>query len=281
MAIILDGKTLSATIRDQLAQECAQLRARYSHEVGLAVVLVGDDPASAVYVRNKVEACARVGILSRVVRLAATSSTADVREAIETLNADDTIHGIIVQLPLPAQCDTDALLCAIDPGKDVDGLTPTQRGYLSMGLPCYVPCTPLGVMRLLAAYHINPDGQNAVVVGRSNLVGKPLASLLTRANATVTLCHTHTRDLAEICRRADLLCVSVGRAGLITPDMVREGATVVDVGITRANGRLLGDVDEAVQTKCAYFTPVPGGVGPMTVTMLLHNTLQAYRNAHS
>lgn len=277
---ILDGKTVANKIREQVADRVARIRQEEGVRLSLAVVLVGDDPASLVYVRNKEIAAEEAGILSRTVRMAANATTQEVRQAIEALNRDDTVHGIILQLPLPPQCDATQLQEAIMPQKDVDGLTALSKGCLSKGMPCLTPCTPKGVLRLLQAYSISPAGKHAVVVGRSNLVGKPLASLLLAENATVTVCHSQTQNLAAICQTADILCTSVGKPHLIGAEYVKEGAVVVDVGICRQDGKLLGDVDfDEVAPRCLYITPVPGGIGPMTVAMLLENTLEAYRMA--
>ena len=256
--------------------------AQYRDPITLAVILVGDNPASKVYVANKVKACAEVGYLSRHIVLPADCAEQDVLREIEALNADPAVNGILLQLPLPPQCDETRLLAAIDPDKDVDGLHVVQRGRLFCGLPALLPCTPYGVMKLLEAYGIDPCGKHAVVVGRSNLVGKPLAMMLLNANATVTVCHSRTAGIADVCRQADILCVAVGKPGFVTADMVKEGATVIDVGINRTEAGLKGDVDfEAVAPHCAYITPVPGGVGPMTVTMLMRNTLTAYVAQHA
>lgn len=277
---IMDGKQTAALVRDELRTRAAEAVARYGQPITLAVILVGDDPASAVYVRNKIKACAEVGYQSRSVTLPADCGEEAVLRRIEELNADPAVHGILLQLPLPRGWDEQRLLAAIDPAKDVDGLHVVQRGRLMSGLPALIPCTPAGVMRLLATYGVQVDGKHAVVVGRSNLVGKPLALLLLAANATVTVCHSHTPDLAAVCRTADILCVAIGRPAFITADMVKEGAVVVDVGINRTEAGLVGDVDPAVAPKCSLLTPVPGGVGPMTVAMLMHNTLAAYLSAH-
>ena len=279
--ILIDGKKTAATVRAEIREEARAAVARYADPICLAVILVGDNAASKVYVANKIKACAEVGYESRHIVLPADSTEECVREEIEALNRDPAVHGILLQLPLPAQCDETRLLAAIDPAKDVDGLHVVQRGRLFCGLPSLLPCTPYGVMRLLEAYGVDPAGKRAVVVGRSNLVGKPLAMLLLSADATVTVCHSRTADLAAVCREADILCVAVGRPRFITADMVKEGATVIDVGINRTPEGLVGDVDfDAVAPRCAYITPVPGGVGPMTVTMLMRNTLTAYLAAH-
>ena len=279
--MIIDGKQTAAQVRAEVKQGVEQAVAQYGTPISLAVLVVGENPASAVYVRNKIKACAEVGIRSIEVRLPESATDEDILVEIERCNADDSIHGILLQLPLPPHCHEQDLLAAIHPDKDVDGLHIVQRGRLFCGLPALLPCTPYGVMTLLSAYGIDPKGKHAVVVGRSNLVGKPLAMMLLNANATVTVCHSRTVDLPAVCRTADILCVAVGRAGFITEDMVKPGAVVIDVGINRVDGKLCGDVDyDAVAPKCSLITPVPGGVGPMTVAMLMKNTLTAYLNRH-
>jgi len=280
--ILIDGKQTAKTVRAQIRADAAAATAQYKDTITLAVILVGDNPASKVYVANKVKACAEVGYLSRHIVLPADSTEDAVLREIEALNEDPAVNGILLQLPLPPQLDETRLLAAIDPGKDVDGLHVVQRGRLFSGLPALLPCTPYGVMTLLETYGIDPGGKRAVVLGRSNLVGKPLAMMLLNANATVTVCHSRTADLAAVCREADILCVAVGKPRFVTADMVKEGATVIDVGINRTEAGLVGDVDfDAVAPRCAYITPVPGGVGPMTVTMLMRNTLTAYIAQHT
>ncbi len=272
-AHIIDGKQVAATLRAELATRIASLGFR----PGLAVVLVGDDPASAVYVRNKDRAAGGVGIAARTIRLPMATTQADLLAVIADLNADGDVDGILVQLPLPAHFDQAAVINAIDPAKDVDGLTPTNAGLLAAGVPHLVPCTPKGVMKLLAAAGITLRGTRALVLGRSVLVGKPVAALLTAADATVTLAHSRTRDLAAECRRAEVLVAAVGRPEMVRADWVADGATVIDVGINRlADGRLVGDVafDEC-RAVAGAITPVPGGVGPMTIACLLENTLLA------
>ncbi len=271
---IIDGKAVAAKLRGEIKQQVAKL----GSQPGLAVVLVGNDPASEVYVRNKLKACEEVGMKSFLVRLEADSSFQKVANAIGQLNANADVHGIIVQLPLPKHLDENALIDLISPEKDVDGCTALQKGRLWTGRDSLVACTPYGVMELLKHYDISLEGKRAVVIGRSNLVGKPLAQLLMNANCTVTVCHSRTRDLGEITRSADIVCVAIGKAKFLKADMVKEGAMVVDVGMDRdENGKLCGDVDFAeVAPKCSFITPVPGGVGPMTVTMLIKNTLNAY-----
>lgn len=271
--IKLDGKALAAKIKERVRGEAAALPRR----PGLAVVLVGNDPASRVYVTSKRKDCEECGFYSEEYALLADTTQAELIELVKTLNRREDIDGILVQLPLPKHLDEDAVIGAIDPAKDVDGFHPMNAGNLLIGRPGFLPCTPAGVMDLLEEYGVDPAGKRAVVVGRSNIVGKPMALLLLRANATVTVCHSHTPDLGECCRQADILVAAVGRCGLITPDMVKEGAVVVDVAMNRdENGKLCGDVDYvAVSGKAAYLTPVPGGVGPMTRAALMENTLLA------
>jgi methylenetetrahydrofolate dehydrogenase (NADP+)/methenyltetrahydrofolate cyclohydrolase len=272
-ATLIDGKAVAATLRTALAERVAALPFR----PGLAVVLVGDDPASAVYVRNKDRAAASVGIAARTIRLPADTAQAALLAQVAALNADAAVDGILVQLPLPRHLDARAIIAAIDPAKDVDGLHPVNAGRLADGEPALVPCTPLGVMKLLAAAGIGLRGARALVLGRSNLVGRPVAALLLAADATVTVAHSRTRDLPEECRRADVLIAAVGRPEMVRGEWLRPGAAVIDVGINRLDdGRLVGDV--AFAEACAVasaITPVPGGVGPMTIACLLENTVQA------
>ncbi len=270
----IDGKKIAAEIRAELRDEVARFTRQSGKTVGLAVVLVGDDPASAVYVRNKIRACEEVGIRSFAYTLPADASQSAVEALVTELASDNAVDGILVQLPLPAHLDGERILSLIPPAKDVDGFTAENLGRLVCGERGPVACTPLGVMELLRRSGIDPDGMHAVVVGRSNIVGKPMAMLLLNANATVTVCHTHTKELAKVCAQADLLISAVGVPAFITADMVKEGAVVIDVGISRKDGKLKGDVDfDAVAPKTSYITPVPGGVGPMTIAMLLKNTL--------
>lgn len=279
---IIDGKLVSQETRKDIAAQVAALPVDKCGPIGLAVILVGDNPASQVYVRNKINGCAEVGIKSTLIHLPADSAFDEVMTTIKNLNADPDVNGILLQLPVPKHLDEAALLRAIDPAKDVDGCHYVQKGKLWIGEPEVIPCTPYGVMKLLDYYNIELQGKNAVVVGRSNLVGKPLAQLLLDRNATVTICHSRTRDLGEITRRADIVCVAIGVAKFLKADMVKDGAVVIDVGMDRdENGKLCGDVDFAnVAEKCSYITPVPGGVGPMTVTMLLQNTVNVYKVQH-
>jgi methylenetetrahydrofolate dehydrogenase (NADP+)/methenyltetrahydrofolate cyclohydrolase len=292
-ATIIDGKTIAARVRAQVAEEVAAFAARSGRPPGLATVLVGEDPASAVYVGGKQRACAEVGMTPFDKRLPAEASFAQVAELLDELNADDAVSGVLLQLPVPAHLDGPTLTGMIDPGKDVDGLTPVNAGLLSQGRPGLRPCTPLGVMELLASVDgVGGDrleGAEAVVVGRSNLFGKPMAQLLLEANATVTVCHSRTRDLRAVCARADILIAAVGRARLVGGDYVKPGAVVIDVGMNRltpeqAGNRsgLVGDVDFAAAAEvAAAITPVPGGVGPMTIALLLRNTLRAAQAAHA
>ncbi len=272
-AVVMDGKALAAEIKQALRKRCAAL----SRPPRLAVVLVGDDPASAVYVRNKEQDCAQCGISCADHRLPADTSQQELLALVAELNRDKTVDGILVQLPLPAHLDAGQVLRAIDPEKDVDAFHSENVGRLHLGQPRYLPCTPAGIMALLKKYGIDPAGRHCVVVGRSNIVGKPMAALLLQADATVTVCHSRTPDLHEQCLRADILVSAAGRRGLITADMVKEGAVVVDVAMNRApDGKLCGDVDyAAVAEKAGYITPVPGGVGPMTRAMLMENTYRA------
>jgi methylenetetrahydrofolate dehydrogenase (NADP+)/methenyltetrahydrofolate cyclohydrolase len=274
-AKVIDGKAVAARIREQVRREVAKLPS----PPGLATILVGDDPASAVYVRMKREDSAEVGIASFHHEPGGDVNQEDLAELIESLNADERVHGILLQLPLPDHLDQDPLIGLIDPLKDVDGLTPLSAGLLVQGRSeAIAPCTPAGVMELLHEAGVRLEGTRAVVIGRSILVGKPLAALLLAANATVTHCHSRTRDLAAICREADVVIAAAGQPGLVTGEMVREGATVIDVGTNKVGGKLVGDVDfDSVAVRAGAITPVPGGVGPMTRAMLLVNTLAAAR----
>lgn len=284
MTLLLDGKALANQIQTQLAQEIHALADQGYRPPGLAVVMVGDNPASAAYVRNKERACQRVGIASYGKHLPATATQAEVADLLQQLNADPRVDGILVQLPLPDHLDAVTLLNAIDPDKDADGLHPVNLGRLVRGEPGLRSCTPYGVMRLLESANINLVGANALVVGRSILVGKPMALMLSEANATVTLAHSHTVDLPALMRQADILVAAVGRPGMITAADVKPDSVVIDVGINRVeqpdgSAQLVGDVDFAsVQPVAGAITPVPGGIGPMTVTMLLENTVASYRS---
>ncbi len=280
---IIDGKLVAATTRAQIAQEVAAMRAGgLKREIGLAVIFVGNNPASEVYVRNKIKACEEVGIKSYLCKLPEDSTFEDVAGTIERLNQDPDVTGMILQLPIPKHLDENKLVDLIAPEKDVDGCTAAQKGLLWTGRDSLIACTPFGVMKLLDFYNIPLEGKNAVVVGRSNLVGKPMAQLLLDRNCTVTLCHSRTKNLAEVTSQADIVVVAIGKAKFLKANMVKDGAVVIDVGMDRdENGKLCGDVDFAdVADKCSYITPVPGGVGPMTVTMLIANTLKAYKQAN-
>jgi methylenetetrahydrofolate dehydrogenase (NADP+) / methenyltetrahydrofolate cyclohydrolase len=280
MATVIDGKAVAADVRARVAGEAKELAGKIGRPPGLATVLVGDDPASAIYVRRKREACEEVGIRSFHHEPPGDVSQEDLMALVAELNANDEVDGILCQLPLPEHLDADAVVNALDPGKDVDGLTPISAGRLARNEPGLVPCTPLGVMELLASAGVDPSGKEAVIVGRSNLVGKPLYSLLLGANATVTTCHSRTADLGEVCRRAEILVAAAGKPKLVTGDMIRPGATVIDVGTNRLEEGLVGDVDfDAAKEVAGAITPVPGGVGPMTIAMLLANTVQAARTA--
>lgn len=276
---IIDGKAVASKMRDNIREEVARLVEKTGKQIGLAVILVGDDPASQVYVRNKIKACEEVGLKSFLCKLPADSTFEDVAETINRLNADECVNGMILQLPLPKHLDENSLVDLICPEKDVDGCSFEQKGRLWTGRDSLVACTPLGVIRLLEFYGIETQGKNAVVVGRSNLVGKPLAQLLLDKNCTVTICHSRTRNLGDVTKNADIVCVAIGKTKYLKADMVKDDAVVVDVGMDRdENGKLCGDVDfENVAPKCSYITPVPGGVGPMTVTMLIENTVKAFR----
>lgn len=274
---IIDGKAISAEIRLELAKKAEELKKARGIIPGLAVIMVGDDPASAVYVRNKEKACAELGFHSELYRLPADSSEKEIAGLIDRLNEDNKIHGILLQLPLPKGIDSKGLTDRITLKKDVDAFNPYNVGRISAGDYGFLPCTPAGVMELLKRSGVEIVGKRCVIIGRSNIVGKPMAMLMLNADATVTVCHSKTRDLASVCREADILISAVGKAGFVTADMVREGAVVIDVGMNRnESGKLCGDVDfEAVAPKTSYITPVPGGVGPMTITMLMRNTLYA------
>jgi methylenetetrahydrofolate dehydrogenase (NADP+) / methenyltetrahydrofolate cyclohydrolase len=275
-AELIDGRAIAQQVRDEVRAEVGAWVESGGQRPGLATVLVGDDPASAVYVGGKQRASAEVGIAGFDHRLPQDAAHEDVERKLRELNEDPAVSGILLQLPTPPQVDGAALTEIIDPAKDVDGLTPISAGLLAKGRPGLRPCTPTGVMELLRRHDVELEGAEAVVLGRSDLVGKPLAALLLAANATVTTCHSRTRDLAAVCRRADVLAVAVGRPGLVKGDWVKEGATVIDVGMHRTDRGLTGDVDfEAAAQRARLITPVPGGVGPMTIAMLLRNTLLA------
>ena len=274
-AQLLDGKAMSEELRADIARKVAALKER-GVTPGLAVILVGDDPASQIYVRNKGIGCEKTGMHSVTIRMPEDTTQQALEEQIRALNADPAIHGILVQLPLPPHLDEAAALAAIAPEKDVDGFHVQNAGRLLCGLPGVVACTPRGAMEMIRRTGVDLTGKEAVVVGRSNIVGKPMAMLLLQANCTVTMCHSRTADLASHTRRADILVAAVGKPGFITADMVKPGAIVIDVGINRVDGRVVGDVDfEHVKDVAGWITPVPGGVGRMTITMLLQNTLEA------
>ncbi|HWT23044.1 MAG TPA: bifunctional methylenetetrahydrofolate dehydrogenase/methenyltetrahydrofolate cyclohydrolase FolD [Solirubrobacteraceae bacterium] len=277
-ATIIDGRAIAAEVRKEVARDVAAWVAEGNDAPGLATVLVGDDPASAVYVGGKQKATHEVGMHGFDHRLPADTPQAEVEALLEELNLDPAVSGILLQLPTPAHVDGPGLTWRIDPAKDVDGLTPVSAGLLAKGRPGLRPCTPAGVMELLDRHEVGLEGAEAVVVGRSDLVGKPLAQLLLARHATVTVCHSRTRDLPEVCRRADVLVAAVGRAQMVQGDWVKPGAVVIDVGINRTDAGLVGDVDfERAAGRAGLITPVPGGVGPMTIAMLLRNTLEAAR----
>jgi methylenetetrahydrofolate dehydrogenase (NADP+)/methenyltetrahydrofolate cyclohydrolase len=277
-ATIIDGKAVAEQVRERVRGEVAAFVEENGVKPGLATVLVGDDEASRIYVTRKGEACEEVGMASSHHPLPADTPQEELADLLDDLNADDSVHGILLQLPVPPQIDGAAMVARVDPLKDVDGLNPVNAGLLVQGGDALVPCTPAGVMELLRSVGTELRGAEAVVVGRSKLVGKPLWSLLLAEDATVTTCHSRTRDLAEVCSRADVLIAAVGSPKLVNAEMVREGATVIDVGINRTDDGLVGDVDfDAVVEKAAAITPVPGGVGPMTIAMLLSNTVEAAR----
>jgi methylenetetrahydrofolate dehydrogenase (NADP+) / methenyltetrahydrofolate cyclohydrolase len=271
-ATMMDGKALAERLRAEVAEEVRALGG-----IGLATVLVGDDPASDIYIRRKHEAAEAAGFRSNDLRLPATISEGELLERVAALNADDSVDALLVQLPLPGGIDEERIIRAVDPLKDVDGFHPLNAGELLLARPGLVPATARGVMALLAEYRIELDGARATIVGRSEIVGKPVAQLLEQANATVTICHSHTRDLAHHTLDADVLVVAAGRPGMVSPDMVKTGAAVVDVGINRTDAGLVGDVDAGAAEVAAYLTPVPGGVGPMTIACLLQNAVKCAR----
>ena len=279
-AQIIDGKKVSADIKETLKKEISDLKAKGVNPC-LAVVLVGENPASQKYVSSKEKTCAELGIRSVAHKIPETTSQKELTNLIDTLNSDKTVHGILVQLPLPKGLDEKEVMNRIMPEKDVDGFGPQSLGRLLLDEKGFVPCTPFGVMKMLEAYGIDPAGKHAVVLGRSVIVGKPLALLLLRKNATVTICHSKTGDLREECLRADILCVAIGKAKFVKGDWIKEGAAIVDVGINvTEGGKLVGDVDfDAAKERAAYITPVPGGVGPMTIAMLMYATVQAAKMA--
>jgi methylenetetrahydrofolate dehydrogenase (NADP+)/methenyltetrahydrofolate cyclohydrolase len=271
-AELMDGRALAERIRGEIAHEVRELG-----EIGLATVLVGDDPASDIYIRLKHKAAGEVGINAKDIRLPSQTTEEELLEQVRELNDDDVIDGLLVQLPLPDHIDEPRVIRALDPMKDVDGLHPLNFGQLTLGRPTHVGATPVGIMRLLEEYDVPVEGARAVVVGRSDIVGKPVSLLLLHANATVTTCHSRTRNLSSVTREADVLVVAVGKAGVVGPGDVREGATVIDVGMNRGEDGVVGDVDPAVAEVAGLFTPVPGGVGPMTIAMLLRSAVRAAR----
>ena len=277
MAKIISGKEVALKVREEIKAEVNEIYEKTGKKPGLAVIIVGEDPASQVYVRNKEKGCDEVGFYSEVYRLPEATEMTELLALINKLNNDKNIHGILCQLPLPKHLDETEVILAIDPNKDVDAFHPVNTGKIMIGNYSFLPCTPAGVMELIASTGVDISGKECVVVGRSNIVGKPQAMLLLQKNGTVTICHSRTKNLAETTKRADILVVAVGRANFITGDMIKEGAIVVDVGINRGDdGKLVGDVHfESAEKVASYITPVPGGVGPMTITMLLKNTLTA------
>ena len=281
MANIINGKEISAAIRAEIKENTERLVAERGVRPGLAVIIVGEDPASQVYVRNKKKACDEVGFYSESYELPESTTQEELNALVDKLNKSDKIHGILCQLPLPKHLDENEVIMRIAPAKDVDAFHPENVGKIMIGDYSFLPCTPAGVMALLERSGIEVSGKECVVVGRSNIVGKPQAMLLLHANGTVTVCHSKTKDLAAVCRRADILVAAIGKADFFTGDMIKEGAVVIDVGMNRrADGKLTGDVDFAsVEPKASYITPVPGGVGPMTITMLMQNTLTAAKNS--
>jgi methylenetetrahydrofolate dehydrogenase (NADP+)/methenyltetrahydrofolate cyclohydrolase len=281
MAEIINGKLVTAEVRKNITEEIKDFVSKTGVTPGLAVILVGNNPASAVYVRNKHKACLEVGINSYQIELPESTTEEELLTKISELNADKNVHGILVQLPLPKHISEDKIINAIDPSKDVDAFHPANVGKIMRGKYDFLPCTPAGIMELLHFYNVEVSGKNCVVIGRSNIVGKPMSLLLLAENGTVTVCHSKTKDLKAVAREADILVVAIGRSRFVSADMVKEGAVVIDVGINRTeDGKLCGDVDyEAVEKVASMITPVPGGVGPMTITMLLKNTLTAAKKS--
>ncbi|MDR2884970.1 MAG: bifunctional methylenetetrahydrofolate dehydrogenase/methenyltetrahydrofolate cyclohydrolase FolD [Deferribacteraceae bacterium] len=279
MAILMDGKAVATKIQAKIADRVKEHKKAFGRVPGIAVILVGEDPASATYVSSKEKLAVEAGFYSKVYRLEANTTESHLLELIDELNGDTKIHGILVQLPLPKHIDTMNVIMAIDPKKDVDGFHPVNIGLLNIGVKGFIPCTPYGVIKLLEEYEIDLVGKHAVVIGRSNIVGKPMATLLLRKNATVTTCHSNTKDLQAICKQADIVIAAIGKPKMITADFIKPGAVVIDVGMNRVDGKLCGDVDfDSVEKVASHITPVPKGVGPMTITMLMYNTLQASLN---
>ncbi len=281
MATIIDGKAVAKEVQKQIREEVEGLERRWGMAPGLGVVLVGDDPGSHIYVKNKEKACKEVGIKSFEHLLPATITEKELLSLVQQLNKDKNIHGILVQLPLPAHIRSEKILESVSPHKDVDGFHPMSQGMLLQGGDGFRPCTPMGIMKLLESVHCDPKGKNAVVVGRSNIVGKPVAIMLLERHATVTICHSRTASLRDEVGRADILVVAIGKAGLVRGDWIKPRAIVIDVGVNRLpSGKLAGDVEfETAKERAAYITPVPGGVGPMTICMLLYNTLKAAKES--
>jgi methylenetetrahydrofolate dehydrogenase (NADP+)/methenyltetrahydrofolate cyclohydrolase len=279
---IIDGKKVSSQIIEHIASEVKSLKLKTEKSPGLAVILVGDDPASAVYVRNKNKTCTNIGFQSFENILPSDTSESKLLNLIDELNNNEHINGILVQLPLPKHISSHKILEAIKPEKDVDGFHLQNVGRLVTGNPSFIPCTPAGIIQLLDYYSVDLEGKSAVVLGRSNIVGKPVAFLLLEKNATVTICHSRTKDLSKITRQADVLIAAIGKPNFVTADMVKDGSVIIDVGINRVEGKLVGDVDyQVVSQKVSLITPVPGGVGPMTIAMLMANTLQSFKNSLS
>ena len=281
MSNIIDGKLVSAAVKDRVANEVKELNAK-GIDVCLAVILVGQDPASQIYVANKKKACEQLGIISKEYLLPENTTQEELLALVQQLNRDKTVNGILCQLPLPRGLDEKIVIEAIDPNKDVDAFHPINVGRIMIGDYDFLPCTPAGVMEMLAYYNIDVCGKECVVIGRSNIVGKPMGMLLLHKNGTVTIAHSRTQNLAEVTRRADILVAAVGKANFVTADMVKDGAVVIDVGMNRSEGKLCGDVDfDAVSQKASYITPVPGGVGPMTIATLMQNTLTAAKRQNN
>ncbi|MDF2606793.1 MAG: Methylenetetrahydrofolate dehydrogenase [Bacillales bacterium] len=280
MTVVLSGKDVAGKIRSELKQDIEKFVIENNFIPGLAVILIGNDPASSSYVRGKTRACEEVGIFSRLINLEVNVSEEELLKHISDLNKDTDIHGILVQLPLPNHINEKNIIMAIDPTKDVDGFHPINIGKMMLGEECFLPCTPFGIIKMLEYANIEMNGKHAVVIGRSNIVGKPVGQLLLNENATVTYCHSRTVNIREVTKLADILIVAVGKEQFVDETFVKEGAVVIDVGVNRnSEGKLVGDVDfNAIKPKVGLITPVPGGVGPMTITMLLHNTLQSARN---
>ena len=276
--MILDGKELSKKRKSKLKQEVLRLKDIYNKVPKLAIIMVGNNPASQIYVRNKIKACAFCNIESELIHLEETVTMEELLNIIDKLNNDESVNGVIAQLPLPSHLNEQIVIDSISPNKDVDGFSLINKGKLFCGIPSFTPATPQGIMTMLEEYNIDPKGKSAVVIGRSNIVGKPMAQLLLNKHATVTICHSRTTNLSEVSKQADILVVAIGKANFVTKDMVKPGATVIDVGINRIDDKLYGDVDfEQVKDVAGYISPVPGGVGPMTITTLLEHTVKAFK----